>query len=132
MPPMRFHPQHRPITFDPNDNSATPWASYIPGRNGPDFKVHRTRGNALNAFSGRNHGVVYMWDMAAHRWREVLRREHGAYPDMCDDCGTPLGRDERHAFYGRDGSWVIVRDRSNKPIEPIQQKYICNACKKGY
>lgn len=117
-----IRPGHYPINFDPNDMYKTPWATYVPGRNGADFKVHGKRGFALSAMD--DHCVLYEFDFASLRWKEVLRRERGGAPLTCEDCGVSLNPRD----YRTRGHWVIVK-RNSRVVEPLEQRYVCPPCK---
>lgn len=121
------------MDFDPNNRTPPiiEWATYVPRRH-PQFKTHKNRGHALNAFQYRSSAILYRW-VEPGEWQEVYRIEDfKVTKDMaCERCGGPLWRPNpysngvlRAAF---DRVWA--RDDHGRIADPPRLLVVCRDCR---
>lgn len=137
------------MSFDPNTLPAAQrpeWATHIQGRS-PKFKVHRNRGQALQAAAYYSRSCqIYRWDDDQDKWvvvwdgvvddRSVSRGE------TCERChkttmvtrkynrSLPGGSEkgERTLNLGSVG-WLKSDTNKSKLVEPFTRAWLCRSCK---
>jgi hypothetical protein len=72
--------------FDPNKTFKKPWATYIPSRQGADFKVHASRAQAMSAITYHGNGIIYR--LQDDEWIQVFRVDdtRDLKSDTCAKC----------------------------------------------
>lgn len=120
--------------FDPNDNGKHPWATYCPGRRGNSFKVHTNRRNALNSMVHHTYWGSILYEWVNGRWQEIVRLDPERRSDHCARCGDNLLQPKRHAPNEDEntGYLRLLRNASDKLVEPLQVETVCSSCKYGY
>lgn len=114
------------MDFDPNSKQppAIEWATYIPNRK-PNFKTHKNRGQALNAFQYRDNVILYKYDFDQSKWIEIYRIENWSQnASHCEMCGIEFG--SRNYTYPNSEWW---RDEKRKIVEPLKRMRICSGCR---
>lgn len=106
--------------FDPNDPRKGDylWATFVPAR-ATKFKLHLSRGPALNGCNRENWYILYQWDSSTSRWREVTRIDERRSHVICHACG----RDASDAYqYGHCLRWWWV----GQPF--LREVGLCKTC----
>lgn len=114
------------MDFDPNAKRGpkTPeWATYVPDRN-PDFKVHKRKADALNAFPYRDNYILYRYDFDTGKWVEQFRIENRPTPEICDRCHRSTLRESVYASgtVRNTGMWRWV-PKSDPPRQWFVHQY---------
>lgn len=107
--------------FDPNENPLAMWATYVPSRRRTGaFKLHKTRGPALNAMSCELRAILY--EFRDGRWHMRAKLDYGdSYPNRpktCENCGGSTMAD--------GGNWNRGKVTRIKP--GLDFKFLCSAC----
>lgn len=116
------------IDFDPNNRKppAIEWSTYIPNRE-PQFKLHKRKSDALNAFTYRNTAILYQYDFEKNEWAEVYRIEDRVKPENCDVCDATTkivresGGGRTYTYDSGNFAWV-------KGANPPRQVWMCRSC----
>lgn len=112
--------------FDPNTRSKSPvWGTYVPKRSGAGWKLHTSRGHALNAFEATQEGSL--WENIGGFWIERCRKEPSMVPpvgqDDCRRCGKTTRPHGTKLGYV-NGKLMLKRDLGGKIVEPFEVTWV--------
>ena len=108
--------------FDPNDPRKGDylWASFVLGR-ATKFKLHLSRGPALNGCNRETYYILYNWSAQESKWVEVCRMENRRHNVICHHCGRDASQGQQ-AYYGGPLAWYWV----GRPF--LREVGLCRTC----
>lgn len=103
--------------FNPNDleKGRPEWATFVPNRR-TQFKLHNSRGVALNACNFGQIFILYQW--INHGWVEI-EQNRKFRADKCDMCTVPQAR----AKYVIRSQWIFKKTKRPK------FRFLCFNCR---
>lgn len=107
--------------FDIASPTLPQWATYTKNRN-PNFKIHKTKGQALNALSNQMpYSDCLVLEYSQQRMQWVIYIDY-TKPDVCERCGGPFAFQRNTYSSGREMTL------EHADVANYLRDVICNVC----